>query len=334
MAHFMTNFYELIPNNLESIVSLMKKEKSVNVVTCFVSFMDTVIQEQPALYPVILQAAFDLIDKHKSNWLTIKIIHLFHRLITLDQRLVKKLADPFYRILKQTNSKSVEYEINRIAVTYFHASPKLYETSVDNIKTFISSSDRNIKQLGFKLLPVILRNDPGMINEFSEALLEAFKTSDTQVKRVILGVFREFITKEIYQEIVITLLSQLDAAIDKTFKVHMIRTVLTISQQNDYSIIEDINVFLNTILRSIIKHLNDTDVAIMCAEVIKDIFLKIDEVQPMLVSYTCSIIELVTKHSAQHSCSSDELQFIFDCTKESDEQVDSQVYHYYGIVIS
>ena len=50
----MTNFYELIPNNLEIIVQLMKKEKSVNVIICFVSFMDLIIQEQPALYPVIL----------------------------------------------------------------------------------------------------------------------------------------------------------------------------------------------------------------------------------------------------------------------------------------
>jgi hypothetical protein len=48
------------------------------------------------------------------------------------------MQDPLINILKQTNSKSVEYEINKIAVRYFKDYPKLYDVSVDNIKQFIN----------------------------------------------------------------------------------------------------------------------------------------------------------------------------------------------------
>ncbi len=48
------------------------------------------------------------------------------------------MQDPLLSILKQTNSKSVEYEINKIAVKYFNDYPKLYNVSVDNIKQLIN----------------------------------------------------------------------------------------------------------------------------------------------------------------------------------------------------
>lgn len=40
-------------------------------------------------------------------------------------------------------------------------------------------------------------------------------------------------------------------------------------------------------MKNIIKHLNDEDTAILCGNIIKDVFLKIDEIKVNLISYTC-----------------------------------------------
>jgi len=66
-------------------------------------------------------------------------------MIGLDIRLLKKLHDPLFKMLKQTNSKSVEYEINKIVIKYFKDHDMIYTYSLQNIKKFIESNDKNRK---------------------------------------------------------------------------------------------------------------------------------------------------------------------------------------------
>ena len=97
----------------------------------------------------------------------------------------------------------------------------------------------------------------------------------------------------------------------------MIQTVLDISQQNDYEIIDDINMFLNNIMKNIIKYLNNANTAIVCANIIKDLFLKVDEIKVNLVSYTILIIESVNSFNAKNTKSNDNgIQFMYDCNND------------------
>lgn len=43
-----------------------------------------------------------------------------------------------------------------------------------------------VKILGLKILPIALKNDTNMINEFSDFLVESFRTTDIQIKKTVL----------------------------------------------------------------------------------------------------------------------------------------------------
>lgn len=80
----------------------------------------------------------------------------------------------------------MEYEINKIVIKYFREYDTIYNYSLQNIKKFIESNDKNLKILGLKILPSILKNDNQMIVEFSDFLVDSFKSSDIQIKKLVL----------------------------------------------------------------------------------------------------------------------------------------------------
>lgn len=58
--------------------------------------------------------------------------------------------------------------------------------------------------------------------------------------------------------------------------------------------------FLNNIMKNIIKYLNNSDTALVCTNIIKDLFLKVDEIKANLVSYTILIIESLNSFNAKN----------------------------------
>ena len=63
--------------------------------------------------------------------------------------------------------------------------------------------------------------------------------------------------------------------------------------------------FLNNIMKNIIKYLNNTETALVCTNIIKDLFLKVDEIKGNLVSYTILIIESVNSFNAKNTKSNE-----------------------------
>lgn len=53
-------------------------------------------------------------------------------------------------------------------------------------------------------------------------------------------------------------------------------------------------------MKNIIKYLNNSDTALVCTNIIKDLFLKVDEIKANLVSYTILIIESLNSFNAKN----------------------------------
>lgn len=73
----------------------------------------------------------------------IKVIKLFNKLIKLEPRLIKKLIEPYHKLLSINNAKSVEYELLSTIIQNFAENKQLYNNACEHLKTFVNNSDPN-----------------------------------------------------------------------------------------------------------------------------------------------------------------------------------------------
>lgn len=108
--------------------------------------MNNVFRVKPQLFPLFIKPLFLLLEKQKNNWLSIKILKLFDKMIELEPRLLKKMSEPLNRMLRQTTAKSIEFELISIIIHHFREFNELYALACDNLKNFINHSDANCKK--------------------------------------------------------------------------------------------------------------------------------------------------------------------------------------------
>ncbi|CAD8051794.1 unnamed protein product [Paramecium sonneborni] len=189
-----------IPGNLEMVIQQLQKETNISVLACGISLFCSIMKVAPKLYPLFLSIVYDQISKQKSNWLLIKLVRISNKLISLEPRFQGKLIEHYTRLLNQTNSKSLQYELIYSIMRHFKNHSQLYESAGDILKQFLNHQDPNLRCLGLECLTHI-STSVGLM-EFQEQILESFKKSDYFSKLQILQLFKDFTNQNNFQTVI------------------------------------------------------------------------------------------------------------------------------------
>lgn len=206
--------------------------------------MNSVFAVNPKLYPLFIKPLYDLLEKQKNNWLIIKIIKLLDKILLLEPRLIKKLVDPYQKLLKSTSAKSIEFELLNTIIRHFKEHSSLYNQACDNLKSFINHIDANLRSLGLSCLKTMLNNNKKVLPEYKDYLLESLKKADLPTKKQILEIFHCFVEKDLLEDIVSELLQYLEETpnnrnLDENLKEALIETIMKLCKKDNFIHIED-----------------------------------------------------------------------------------------------
>lgn len=195
----------------------------------------------------------------------------------MEPRLKKKIQDLFARGITNIKAKSVEYELISCILRHFKDYDMLYNKACENLKSFIDNSDGNCKQyftnsglikfivrsLGLRSLQIVLKNNPEFINTCIEYLLESFKKGDKNTKRLILNIFDNYAGAGTLEAAVNTILHSLEQEHDLSLSSAIIETIIKVCRNNNYANIEDLEWFVNTVLRKLLLAVKDGETGAM-----------------------------------------------------------------------
>ena len=173
--------------------------------------MSSVFSINTKLHPLFIKPLYEMMEKFKNNWLIIKAIKLLDKMMRLEPRLIKKLVEPYQKMLKSTSAKSIEFELLSSIIKHFKEHTALYNQACENLKSFINHTDANLRSLGLSCLKSMLNNNKNVVGEYKDYLLESLKKADFPTKKQILEIFHTFVQKDLLEEVVSELLLYLDS---------------------------------------------------------------------------------------------------------------------------
>lgn len=154
----------------------VEQESSLIVSSCYVSLAEAVLTANIQVYPLFLKSFFQKIEA-RSNWLILRIFFLvafhqtptieffvlyccirssqwifgrlkgkqFYKILKVEPRMKKRIAEPVRRHLSNTGAKSVEDICLRITFDFLNEETDLVEKAEEKIKDFLLKKDKNRK---------------------------------------------------------------------------------------------------------------------------------------------------------------------------------------------
>ncbi|CAK55642.1 unnamed protein product (macronuclear) [Paramecium tetraurelia] len=258
-----------IPGNLEMVIQQLQKESNISVLACGISLFCSVMKVAPKLYPLFLSIVYDQISKQKSNWLLIKLVRISNKLISLEPRFQGKLIEHYTRLLNQTNSKSLQYELVYSIMKYFKNHSQLYESAGDILKQFLNHQDPNLRCLGLECLTHI-SSSAGLM-EFQEQILESFKKSDYFSKLQILQLFKDFTNQQNFQTVIEFFLKYSD--LESNHKI--IESLIFIIMKDKFINVDDPEKLLLVYIPVIAQKIDTIDNAIRFKELLFELLTRV-----------------------------------------------------------
>ena len=245
--------------------------------------MNSVFTINTKLHPLFIKPLYDLMEKYKNNWLIIKAIKLLDKMMRLEPRLVKKLVDPYQRMLKSTSAKSIEFELLNTIIKHFKEHPSLYNQACENLKSFINHTDANLRSLGLSCLKSMLINNRTVISDYKDYLLESLKKADLPTKKQILEIFHTFVQKDLLEDIVSELLQYLDESpsktLDEALKEALIDTILKLCKKDNFVHIEDFEWLLFEVFGKLMRRVSNINLAKDLSSNLLSLILRVEELK-------------------------------------------------------
>jgi len=266
--------------------------------------MSAVFSINSKLHPLFIKPLYEMMEKFKNNWLIIKAIKLLDKMMRLEPRLVKKLVDPYQKMLKSTSAKSIEFELLNTIIKHFKEHTVLYNQACENLKSFINHTDANLRSLGLSCLKSMLNNNKTVIGEYKDYLLESLKKADLPTKRQILEIFHIFVQKDLLEEIVTELLLNLEESpskmLDDALKEALIETILKLCKKDNFVHIEDFEWLLFEVFGKLMRRVSSIFLAKELSSNLLTLILRVEElkscVQKFCVNTLMGFDEIATEN--------------------------------------
>ncbi|RMZ82953.1 hypothetical protein DV737_g1753, partial [Chaetothyriales sp. CBS 132003] len=197
---------------------LMDAEESSSVTAASVNVVCELGWRSPHEFLSLAPRLFDLLTLDKNNWMSIKIIKLFAVLTPVEPRLVKKLARPLAKILRETSAMSLLYEcISGIIQGGILDGgdmgvdvAEVADLCITKLRGMIAlDGDPNLKYVALLAFNKIVGSHPRLVSMQQDVIMKCLDDPDISIKMQALELVSGMVDSENLQSIVNRLLKQL-----------------------------------------------------------------------------------------------------------------------------
>jgi hypothetical protein len=183
-----------------------------------------------------------------------------------------------------SSAKSLEYELITTVFNHFAEFSDLYNRACQLLKSFIDSTDPNrrryifvfkilVKGMGLESLKKLLHNDPKLLNEYYEFLIECYVKGDRLNKMTISEIFAEFLDNKSVEEVVNTMVTDIKGLAKASSNVldlvdKIIQNILKICSKNYYANISDPDWLLLDVLLPVLPILKNAQTAQLAIDIV------------------------------------------------------------------
>ncbi|CAN8258913.1 unnamed protein product [Cochlearia groenlandica] len=200
--------------------------------------------KDPSSYLSLAPEFYKIFVDSKNNWVLIKVLKIFSKLVSIEPRLAKKVADPICEVMRRTVGKSLVFECIRTIVSSLSDQETALKLAVVKIREFLVEDDPNLKYLGLHALSIVAPKHLWAVLENKEVVVKALSDEDPNVKLEALHLLMAMVNEDNVPEISRILMNYALKS-DPLFCNEIIGSVLLACSRNSYEIVVDFDWYLS-----------------------------------------------------------------------------------------
>ncbi|KAJ3695713.1 hypothetical protein LUZ60_001090 [Juncus effusus] len=199
----------------------------------------------PTPYLPLAPEIHKILTNSKSNWILIKTLKIFSRLVPLEPRLGNRIVDPICQFLRQSQAKSLVLECVKTVLSCFPSHEEAVQLAIEKIKELLNSDDDpNLRYLGLQTLEMLGPNHNYAIESNREIVARSLTDPDRTIRKKAL----QLIVKTTSQSNSIetfSLLVKEAAKSDLEFANEILDSVLSVCGKDDYALVMDFDWYIS-----------------------------------------------------------------------------------------
>ncbi|XP_010246461.1 PREDICTED: AP-3 complex subunit delta [Nelumbo nucifera] len=198
----------------------------------------------PRLYLPLAPEFYRILVDCKNNWILIKVLKIFAKLLPLEPRLAKRVVDPICEHMRRTGAKSLMFECIRTVVTTLTDYESAVKLAVEKIRELLVDDDPNLKYLGLQALSILGAKHLWPVLENKDVVINSLSDADPNIKlealHLVMGMVSETNVAEISRVLVNYALKS-----EPQFCNEILGSILSTCGRNFYEIVVDFDWYVS-----------------------------------------------------------------------------------------
>ncbi|KFK26686.1 hypothetical protein AALP_AA8G280000 [Arabis alpina] len=234
--------FKRLVENLESSDS--DSDSDSQILSAVVGVFCELASKDPESCLPLAPEFYKILVDSKNNWVLIKVLKIFGKLVSIEPRLGKKVVEPVCEHMRRSVAKSLVFECVRTVVSSLSDHEGAVKLAVGKIQEFLVDDDPNLKYLGLHALSIVASKHLWAVLENKEAVVKALSDEDPNVKLEALHLLMTMVNEDNVSEMSKILMNYALKS-DPLFCNEIIFSVLSICSRNTYEIIIDFDWYLS-----------------------------------------------------------------------------------------
>ena len=251
-----------------------------HIVSAVVGVFCELTSNDPKSYLPLAPEFYRILVDSKNNWVLIKMLKIFAKLVLLEPRLSKRVVEPVCEHMRRTGAKSLMFECVRTVVSSLSEHEQAVKLAVVKIRELLLDDDPNLKYLGLNALSIVALKHLWAVLENKEVVIKWLSDEDPNIKRESLRLVMAMVSENNVVEICRVLVNYALKS-DPEFCNEILGSVLSTCSRNLYEIVNDFDWYVSLLGEmSRILHCQQGD---EIENQLIDISMRVRDVRPELV---------------------------------------------------
>ena len=198
----------------------------------------------PKLHKMISQR-----DLALDSWGLVKLIKLLTSLAKIENRLPKKLIDPFLMILEETQSVTVLYEVVLSVAELNLNDEVLLSLSTARIQNLLEHQNSTLRFLSLELFMKLIKIQPKLISQHREFISNCIDSPDESIVFLALDLLAQLATRKSLISIIDKLFHQFRVSLSYEFRDKIFVRVIEICSKDDYNLIRNFSWYIDVLMK-------------------------------------------------------------------------------------
>lgn len=238
------------------------KDSNSSVVSCAVNVITELSYKNPRNYLHMAPDFFNLLTSSSNNWMLIKVVKLLGSLVPEEPRLARKLLDPLASIAKNTQAKSLLFEVVytiTLCLPYCRKQdgsmpaqvPDVVLLCAQTLRDFVEQPDQNLKYLGLVGFASLMQSHPRVLSapDYRPLILACLSDEDVTIRSRALELLSGMTTRKNTRELVTQLLVHVrQPGTSTAYKQDLVAKLIAICASDKYALVTDFEWYVQDVL--------------------------------------------------------------------------------------